>query len=867
MEHSESHAGYDWAEDSGALLAHGSWVRSLASAILRDEGLAEDVAQDAWVALLRHSDERGGPIGDLRAWMASVVRNLSKRKMRSESLRRGEELSEEAERTAPTTPEVLEREALRRRVVDAVLELKEPFRSVVLMRFFEELEPVRIAQILRVPRSTVRTQLQRGLAQVRERLQSEHGGDTSWLLALVPLAHPGSSVTATALKHTPLLPALLMTTQAKVAVAVLVAATLSIVTITMVEPTEQNGVTQSFPKTEELEISKSEELANDPATLSNRTSVQSDSVKTVSEVDDSEPATVADSTPLVRAKGRVLNADARAEVGVSLRVRGETTELAVSGASGEFEVEGVEQSVWIEAADRAWVTLRFGRLAKQAERSHPLVVVAPRHELAGVVIDEQGQPIANVRVGLELPPIANRFQDDLEGSAKAAAVRSVSDELGRFALPDSAYVEGAELVALVDGFLPYRIPEPEFPSSSLELVLKRPTSGPGVLTGRVVNPFDEPVADARVSFGLASTRTDDQGWFHFDRSDQHSSNAMLGMVDVDRLIAFADGWIPARVWAENQAGQLVWPQPLVLRLDHAPLRIVGHVVDPDGEPVSGARVWITDPTVFAMREDTSFEMLETELGGYSPAGDWNWTETQSDGRFIIDGLEDRAYNLRVMQLESFVGARANQVLAGNETLTIVLDDVEPWELVAGRVLANDGQPLADINVEANAFLFVSDYNGNGSRTTEQVGATTTDAEGYFEFEQLTRETTMLRFNGEGVRYHDLYLNDWRGHTATTGNLDALEVVLSRRLYLQLDLDDANEADGFLVMDDAMQVQQVQVYEADENVRQTYNPSITSGRSSVVTVPEGVTTIVLTKNGTRLRTIEVNLVPGEVNRVR
>ena len=62
-----------------ALLRHADFVLGVARGLLADEGLAEDVAQDTWLAALeRPFAERFDP----RAWLATVARRLAFRKRR-----------------------------------------------------------------------------------------------------------------------------------------------------------------------------------------------------------------------------------------------------------------------------------------------------------------------------------------------------------------------------------------------------------------------------------------------------------------------------------------------------------------------------------------------------------------------------------------------------------------------------------------------------------------------------------------------------------------------------------------------------------------------------------------------------------------
>src|SRR5207237_307525 len=73
----------------------------------------------------------------------------------------------------------------RKSVVEAVLALDEPYRSVVILRWFEQLEARDIAERLNVPLETVRTQLKRAHELLRARLDRESGDRRAWSLPLV----------------------------------------------------------------------------------------------------------------------------------------------------------------------------------------------------------------------------------------------------------------------------------------------------------------------------------------------------------------------------------------------------------------------------------------------------------------------------------------------------------------------------------------------------------------------------------------------------------------------------------------------------------------------------------------------------------
>jgi hypothetical protein len=84
---------------------------------------------------------------------------------------------------------LLEKLEMHRLVAAEVAALGEPYRSTVLLRFFEERSATDIARIQGVPLDTVKTRLRRALAELRERLDRRHGGGgRAWRLALFPLA-------------------------------------------------------------------------------------------------------------------------------------------------------------------------------------------------------------------------------------------------------------------------------------------------------------------------------------------------------------------------------------------------------------------------------------------------------------------------------------------------------------------------------------------------------------------------------------------------------------------------------------------------------------------------------------------------------
>ncbi|HVS10648.1 MAG TPA: sigma-70 family RNA polymerase sigma factor [Planctomycetota bacterium] len=176
------------------LLEHQAWIRRLARSLLRDEHAAEDAAQDALrAALERPPAERK----NLRGWLGAVVRNAALQIKRSEQARAARERRAARGEALPSAVELVEQAELLRELAGHVVELAEPYRSVLMLRYFSGLAPREIARKRGVSVNTVRSQLARALARLRERMDSRHGGDRSaWTGLLLPMASKGPAALA-----------------------------------------------------------------------------------------------------------------------------------------------------------------------------------------------------------------------------------------------------------------------------------------------------------------------------------------------------------------------------------------------------------------------------------------------------------------------------------------------------------------------------------------------------------------------------------------------------------------------------------------------------------------------------------------------
>jgi RNA polymerase sigma-70 factor (ECF subfamily) len=151
------------ASDLEALFdAHWPSAHRAAYLVVRDAALAEDIAQEAFLAALRNLDrfDRRRPFGP---WLHRIVVNRAIDAARARALRRESELTEgiaSAEGREPVDSAVLR----------ALGGLPPEQRAVVVLRHLLGYTPGEIARVLELPRGTVNSRLRRGLDTMREAL-------------------------------------------------------------------------------------------------------------------------------------------------------------------------------------------------------------------------------------------------------------------------------------------------------------------------------------------------------------------------------------------------------------------------------------------------------------------------------------------------------------------------------------------------------------------------------------------------------------------------------------------------------------------------------------------------------------------------
>jgi RNA polymerase sigma-70 factor, ECF subfamily len=153
---------------------HNQRIYRAARAILRDEGEAEDVMQDAYVRAYAHLHEFEGR-ARFSTWLTRIAVHEALARLRGG--RRFQPLDEQNQETQSmsTAPRFSPEEHASRAEICTVLEkaidqLPDEFRSVFVLRAVEQMTGAETAECLGIPEETVKTRLFRARARLQATL-------------------------------------------------------------------------------------------------------------------------------------------------------------------------------------------------------------------------------------------------------------------------------------------------------------------------------------------------------------------------------------------------------------------------------------------------------------------------------------------------------------------------------------------------------------------------------------------------------------------------------------------------------------------------------------------------------------------------
>lgn len=246
-------------------------------------------------------------------------------------------------------------------------------------------------------------------------------------------------------------------------------------------------------------------------------------------------------------------------------------------------------------------------------------VLHPEERCSGIVRDDRGTPLPGARLDFFL----------IDTGSHAGYFETYDD--GTFDMPWIG--RDAELIVLAaaKGHGPRRMRGVR-PGSGHEIVLERD----GSLVGEVLGSDGSPVPSFRIAWRSCRRQVEYETVGH-DALPWQEIRSPDGSFEVRGVPAGPiDLWIDARGRERPEPRRVVVPPggaPEPLRIELAVARtIAGRVVRPDGSAVGGASVsWL----------------LESSLG--EPLGRETPTQatTDNDGRFVLSGLPERSFALRV----------------------------------------------------------------------------------------------------------------------------------------------------------------------------------------------------------------------------
>jgi RNA polymerase sigma-70 factor (ECF subfamily) len=151
-----------------------SRVYGLALTMLRDPGLAEDVAQDTFIRAWRYAGTYDARRGQVATWLLTIARNaaLDRVRLRSATPMDPDVVAAELDRELPDEGAGV---AERARVRDAVAALPADQRRALVLAMYAGRTALEISELDGVPLGTVKTRIRAAMTKLRATLGVEHG--------------------------------------------------------------------------------------------------------------------------------------------------------------------------------------------------------------------------------------------------------------------------------------------------------------------------------------------------------------------------------------------------------------------------------------------------------------------------------------------------------------------------------------------------------------------------------------------------------------------------------------------------------------------------------------------------------------------
>ncbi|TAJ23315.1 MAG: sigma-70 family RNA polymerase sigma factor [Planctomycetota bacterium] len=649
------------------LLAHSDWLRRLARALVADPHAADDVVQDAWVAAL---ERKRALRVDLGAWMRGAVRNLALRRRARDADRPAHERRAARSDASDDARTPIERMELQRWLADALLALDEPYRSAVILRHVEGLDPAAIAARQRCSRDAARQRIARGLARLRERLDDHCGGHALAAIALGPLALQRAA------------PAgqlgiggwIVGTKSIVAACALLVAGAAAWLWLGAAGPTSP-----AEPR-EPTELAAVANAPLDGGAANAAASPSASARDAVLAAESANTAAAAPRNPLVALlRGRVVDPQHAPVAGAKVDVR--------RPEAGHYSVLDVNLNRTPRVV-AGTTTGPDGRFEFELERGIPL-------DLAVAAVGYCDAHLAGLCAGEELEIVLDRGcrvygritrARDGEGVADASVrvfAYGRKDSANRVARTDAEGFYELRFSDLVDPRV--EVSSGRYASSDwqrIELDARREArfdlaldDGIAVVGTVRAAGSGAPIAGAVVGEGWTFHRT--------ATTDEHGRYRLEGFAvnGWQELYARAPGFATAQFVQLPAAENGEMRADFELARGH---RARGRVVDGRGEPIAGAYVGAVASEYTAQGQDI----------------DWISTRCDEQGRFELDGLDPKLRHCALVSAEGHATKVYDFPAEESAQAELDLGDLplEAPALIAGRVVDEHGEPIVDASV-------------------------------------------------------------------------------------------------------------------------------------------------------------------------
>ena len=158
---------------------YGRPAYGLALRVLRDEALAEDAVQEAFLAVWRTAPRFVPERGKASTWIFTLVHRRAVDLVRREVVRRAESLESAPEPGGGDAGEEAWLRLQRERVQDALRQLPDQQREALELAYYGGFSQSELAERLGQPLGTIKSRMFAGLARLRE-LLGEPGLEMSW---------------------------------------------------------------------------------------------------------------------------------------------------------------------------------------------------------------------------------------------------------------------------------------------------------------------------------------------------------------------------------------------------------------------------------------------------------------------------------------------------------------------------------------------------------------------------------------------------------------------------------------------------------------------------------------------------------------